>query len=48
MEEKVVDYIRCPKCSTVYEATEDQCPKCGESTVINEEMLSEKVFNIND
>ena len=45
---KTVDYIRCPNCSMVYEATEDKCPQCGKETVINEEMLSEKVFNLNE
>lgn len=48
MKEVVVDYVRCPECSTVYEATEDKCPKCGKETIINEEMLSEKIFNLNE
>ena len=46
--EKVVDFVRCPKCSFVYEATQDKCPQCGEDTVINEAMLSEEVFNLKD
>ena len=45
---ETVDYIRCPDCSMVYEATEDKCPQCGKLTVINEEMLSQKVFNLNE
>lgn len=50
MSEKtnVVDYVRCPKCSYVYEATSDECPHCHTATVINEEMLEQKVFNIID
>ena len=49
MEKQVtVDYIRCPECSYVYEATEDKCPKCNHITVITESLLSEKVFNLND
>ena len=43
-----IDYIRCPKCSMVYEATEDKCPQCGQDTVITEEAVLEKVFNLND
>ena len=48
MSEVTVDYIRCPECSYVYEATEDHCPSCGKLTIINEEMLQEKVFNLLD
>ena len=48
MSETVVDYVRCPKCSYVYEATEDKCPMCGEMTVISESNVQEKVFNILD
>ena len=47
-EEKVVDYVRCPECSYVYEITEDKCPQCHHDTVINEEILTQKVFNLND
>lgn len=47
-KEVVVDYIRCPKCSYVYEATEDKCPQCQTETTITESLLEEKVFNIND
>ena len=47
-KQTIVDYIRCPECSYVYEATQDRCPQCNHITVINEEMLSEKVFNLND
>lgn len=46
--EKTVDFVRCPNCSFVYEATEDKCPECGQITVINESQLEEKVFNILD
>ena len=48
MEKQVVDYIRCPECSFVYEATKDKCPQCGKETIINEEALSQEVFNLND
>ena len=48
MEERIVDYIRCPECSMVYVATEDKCPQCGKETVINEEVLSQEVFNLNE
>ena len=48
MATKSVDYVRCPKCSYVYEATMDKCPQCNQDTVINEEMLSEEVFNLNE
>ena len=48
MKEVVVDYVRCPECSYVYEATEDSCPSCGKATIINEEVLQEKVFNLLD
>ena len=44
----VVDYVRCPECSRVYEATEDKCPQCGKATVINESELEQVVFNLND
>ena len=46
--ETVIDYVRCPECSYVYEATEERCPQCGKLTVISESMLEEKVFNILD
>ena len=48
MNEKEVDYVRCPNCSYVYEATEDKCPKCGKETVINEDLLSQETFNVCD
>ena len=48
MTTKTVDYVRCPNCSYVYEATMDKCPQCNQDTVINEEMLSEEVFNLNE
>lgn len=48
MVEKTIDYVRCPECSMVYEATEDRCPQCGKETIINEEVLSQEVFNLND
>ena len=44
----VVDYVRCPNCSYVYEATEDKCPQCQTLTIISEEQLDQEVFNIND
>ena len=47
-KQNVVDYVRCPNCSYVYEATDDKCPQCGKDTVINESQLEEKVFNIID
>ena len=47
-KQAVVDYIRCPECSMVYEVTEDKCPKCGKETVINEEVILQEVFNLND
>lgn len=47
-KEVVVDYTRCPKCSFVYEAVLDKCPQCGQATVINEEVLSQQVFNLCD
>lgn len=43
-----VDYVRCPNCSYVYEATQDECPHCKKPTVISESQLDEKVFNIID
>lgn len=43
-----IDYIRCPECSMVYEATEDKCPRCHKDTIISEALLTEKVFNLND
>lgn len=43
-----VDYVRCPNCSNVYEATQDKCPKCDQPTVISESQLEERVFNILD
>lgn len=48
MKEEKVDYLRCPNCSYVYEATKDKCPQCNKDTVINEDLLEEKVFNLND
>ncbi len=48
MVEKIVDYVRCPECSYVYEATLDRCPQCNKETVINEELLSQEVFNLNE
>ena len=48
MSEKIVDYLRCPNCSYVYEATQDKCPGCGKETVINESELDQEVFNLND
>ena len=47
-EDYVQDYVRCPNCSYVYEVTEDKCPSCGKDTIINEEVLSQVVFNLND
>jgi uncharacterized OB-fold protein len=47
-KEVTVDYIRCPECSYVYEATEDKCPQCQHETIITEELLSQQVFNLND
>ena len=47
-KETTVDYVRCPECSMVYEATEDKCPKCGKETVINESELEQVIFNLND
>ena len=47
-KEVTVDYIRCPECSYVYEAILDKCPQCGQPTVINEEALSQQVFNLCD
>lgn len=47
MEVKV-EYLRCPNCSYVYEATEDHCPQCGKDTIIDESLLEERVFNLND
>ena len=48
MVEKIVDYVRCPECSYVYEATLDRCPQCNKETIINEELLSQEVFNLNE
>ena len=48
MAEKTVDYVRCPNCSYVYEATEDKCPQCKKDTVINENEIDTQVFNLND
>ena len=48
MAEKIVDYVRCPDCSYVYEATQDKCPQCGKDTVINESERNQEVFNLND
>ena len=47
-KEVTVDYLRCPECSYVYEATLDECPQCHKPTIINEEVLSQEVFNLND
>ena len=47
-KQAVVDYVRCPECSYVYEATKDKCPQCGKDTVINEEIITQEVFNLND
>ena len=47
-DQKTVDYIRCPECSYVYEVIEDKCPQCGKETIINEEVIVQKVFNLND
>jgi len=47
-KEVTVDYVRCPECSYVYEATRDACPQCGKATIINEEVLTQEVFNLND
>lgn len=47
-KETVVDYVRCPECSYVYEAILDKCPQCQHETIINEEVLSQEVFNLND
>ena len=47
-KEVTVDYTRCPECSCVYEAVLDNCPQCGHPTVINEEVLSQQVFNLCD
>ena len=46
--EKTVDYIRCPECSMVYEATQDNCPQCGKATIINESEVDSVVFNLNE
>lgn len=48
MTEKAVDYVRCPNCSYVYEATEDKCPQCQQATIINESDIDTVVFNLND
>ena len=48
MTKQIVDYIRCPECSYVYEATEDKCPKCQKETIITESLLEQEVFNLND
>lgn len=47
-EEKKVDYVRCPKCSTVYEAYLDKCPSCDTDTIISEGLVNETIFNLND
>ena len=47
-KQTAVDYVRCPQCSMVYEAKEDKCPQCGKETVINEDVLFQEVFNLND
>ena len=48
LRENVIDYVRCPNCSYVYEATEDRCPQCQQITIINEAVLQQQVFNLND
>lgn len=48
VKEVKVDYVRCPNCSYVYEATEDKCPKCNSDTIINESEIDQKIFNLND
>ena len=45
-EEK--EYVRCPKCSYVYEKTENKCPSCGELLPVNEGLENEEVFNLKD
>lgn len=47
-KEVTVDYVRCPECSFVYEATLDKCPLCKHDTIISEEALSQEVFNLCD
>ena len=47
-KEVTVDYVRCPECSYVYEAILDKCPQCKHDTIINEEALSQQVFNLCD
>ena len=47
-KEVIIDYVRCPNCSYVYEATSDKCPQCLTETVINESDIQQEVFNIND
>lgn len=47
-EERKVDYVRCPECSNVYEASKDKCPACGKDTIISEGLVNEVVFNLND
>ena len=48
MTKQIVDYVRCPNCSYVYEATEDKCPQCKTETLITEALLEQEVFNLND
>ena len=48
MAENKIDYVRCPNCSYVYEATKDKCPQCNQDTVISEDLIQEDVFNICD
>ena len=48
LKSETIDYIRCPECSYVYEATLDKCPQCKHTTIINEELLSQQVFNLNE
>lgn len=48
MNKEEVEYIRCPKCSYVYEKAQDKCPSCGELPPINEGMENEEVFNLKD
>ena len=45
-EEK--EYIRCPKCSYVYEKEEGKCPQCNELPPLNENLENEEVFNLRD
>ena len=46
MAEKEIEYKRCPKCSYVYEVTEEKCPQCKEPNRIDEALQNEPVFNL--